>query len=109
MKRFKRHRTLDEIQALCDVHGIELQRRLFDKGSDFVSLHAPAFMILYDPTLGRFQGEQYVRKNPRISYTQVPAFENEDCDIVYFNSNRDQPDDWYQALLNFFYTDEDPA
>ena len=23
--------------------------------------------------------------------------------------NRDLADDWYQALLSFFYTDEDPA
>lgn len=87
MKQFKRHRTLNEIQELCDLQGVELRRRLFDAGNDFVSLHSPGVLVLFDPVFGRFQGE----------YGDIS-----------FSSGRDRPDSWYQALVNFFYTDEDP-
>lgn len=87
MKTYKRHRTLDEVQKLCDEQGVELRRQLYDDGGDFVSLHGPDTMVLYSPNFGRFLGEHQG---------------------MYFTSNRDHPEAWYQALLNFFYTDEDP-
>jgi len=87
MKTFKRHRTLDEIQEMCDLQGVELRRRLYDyEGNDFVSLHSPGIVVLYDPQLGRFQGQ---------------------CDELHFDHRQDRTEDWYAALLNFFYTDED--
>lgn len=87
MKKFKRHRTLEEVQALCDAQGVELRRRLYDEGKDFVSLHSVDALVIYAPDLGRFQGMRNGES---------------------FSHERDQPDDWYQALVNFFYTDEDP-
>ncbi len=91
MQMFEGHRTLDAIQRLCDEQGVELRREKYDRGDDYISLHTPGVIVCYDPIFGRFIGSVEMEGQK-----------------VHFSSDIDCPDDWYQALLNFFYIGAKP-
>lgn len=91
MKTYKRHRTLSEVIAQCKDQNIELRTKLFEEGNDHISLHRGRSVTLYAPFNGRFLG---IYDTPKGKVT--------------FNSDVDIDEPWYQALVEFFYTDEDP-
>ncbi len=87
MKTYLRHRTVDELQALCERDGVQLLRdRYDDEGSDYVSLHWQGGNCMFNAVNGRFWGAHVG---------------------FIFDSNADQPQPWYPKLLDFFYTNED--
>lgn len=93
MKVFKRHRTSTEIKTLAEPLGIEVDTRAYDKGSAHIILRTPAVEVLFNVANGRFFGA-------------IPAIPGKQSEI-HFNSDNDRADAWYQALVNFFYTDEE--
>ena len=94
MRTFKGHRTLDEVMAQCVTEGIDLDvSRYINDGSDYVVLRAPAITVLYSVFNGRFFGT-------------VPAIPGKQ-EQIEFNSDEDRSDDWYQRVVEFFYTDEE--
>lgn len=93
MKKFARHKTLDEIRKQCQEHGVPLNTRLYDeRGYDtvFVGIGPDSGFAIYNTFNGRFFG-------------RTP-------DGVEFTSDEDTHDSepWMQALLNFFMVSVSP-
>jgi hypothetical protein len=91
MKRFKRHKTFDEIKAQCEAAGIHFSDHLYKvTGADFVVIttiegNNNSGQVLYNTVTGAFFGT-------------TP-------DDVSFDSDKDEHENepWFQALLLFFY------
>lgn len=92
--RFTRHRTADEVIAQCRAQGLEIDTRPFERGSDHLVIKTPAAGVFFNTVSGRFFGS-------------IPAIAGKQPE-VHFNSDHDVPEAWYQTLVEFFYTDEDP-
>lgn len=91
MKTFARHRTLDEITALCEERGFPIDTHAYENhASDWVRLHfahdGQGWEILYCPFNGRFLG----RHGPANA-------------IFTESSAKLDSEPWYQALLDFLY------
>lgn len=89
MKKFRRHKTLAEIKAQCEVQGVPFSSHMYDvHGWDTVYIgrqSAGYAYAIYNVFNGRFFG-------------RTPSG-------VAFNSNSVQHENchWFQQLLNFFY------
>jgi hypothetical protein len=92
-KVWKRHRTADEVIAQAKAQGIDLELGPFERGSDHIGLRTPAIHVLFNVFSGRFLG----------SLPAIPGKQSE----IHFNSDNDRADDWYQTMVNFFYTDDE--
>lgn len=94
METFKRHRTADEIITKCKAEDITFDACKYREGSDHIVMYLPGpngrrCPVLFNVFNGRF-------------FCAADGF-------PHFSSDKDQDDAWYQAMLDFFYTNEDPA
>jgi hypothetical protein len=89
MQKFARHRSVDELKAICAERGFRIKTDLYDAGDDHVSVFpvigGENFMVLYSGFNGRFFGKR---------------------NGMHFTSDMDflDADPWFQALLDLFYT-----
>jgi hypothetical protein len=94
LKIFKRTKSLEEIRQQCKVAGVDLDTRLFDDGADHVTLRSTdgkrGAVVIFNAFNGRFFGT-------------TP-------DGTQFSSD-DKRDGtpWFDALLEFFYSDKATA
>jgi len=95
MKTYKRHRLASEVLELAKARGIAVDTLKFDRGGDHLVLHMDGpddwtVPVMYNVVSGRFfyAGEGYPH------FGSDPAF-----------SRDGEP--WFDALLDFFYTDEE--
>jgi hypothetical protein len=93
MKTFKGSKRLDVILRQCREQKVHVDRRQFDRGADHIVLEKGGAQVFYNVFNGRFFGAVMI-----------------DGSLVKFNSDASVFDKkpWFQALLDFFYTD-DPA
>lgn len=97
MRTFKRHKTFEEVKALCKEQGLFINDALYlHRGYDTVVIKrfvASRDQVIYNTTNGRFYGTASV-----------------DGQTVQFHSD-DKRDGapWFDALLDFFYVEKDPV
>lgn len=91
MQKFARHRSVDELKAICAERGFRIKTDLYEAGSDHISvfpiIDGETFSVIYNGFNGRFFG-----------------WRNNICFASGMASLDDKP--WFQALLNLFYTDD---
>lgn len=92
MKKFKGHRTLDQVQQACQEQGLGFDRTAYDEGNDYVRIIGTfagiSVVLYYSSWNGKFMGT-------------LPSG-------VTFDSDSDEHDGlpWFDALLEFFYVEE---
>lgn len=90
MQKFARHRSVDELKALCAERSYRIKTDLYEAGSDHISvfpvIDGETISVLYSGFNGRFFGWR---------------------NGIVFASGMEHLDQepWFQALLNLFYTD----
>lgn len=89
MKTFAGNKSLTVIQQQCQAAGLTYDQSAFERGSDFVRISAGGAHVLYSTFNGRFFG-------------QTP-------DGIRFSSDSTahESEDWFQALLSFFYVERE--
>ncbi len=90
MKTFRRHRTVEELRTLCQQQGLGFDDDYYRAGGDRVLVRGGGAAVSFNTVNGRFVGS-------------TP-------DGTVFNSAHTEHEEetWFQAFLNFFYTDEWP-
>lgn len=92
MQKFARHRSVDELKAICAERGFRIKTDRYEAGDDHIGVLAiiggDTYGVGYSAFNGRFFGE-------------TP-------DGIWFTSDMEHLDHepWFQALLNLFYTDD---
>lgn len=91
MKTFARHRTFNEVKALCKAQGLKFDDHVYKAGGDMVFVTGGGCTVAFNCATGWFCG-------------RTP-------DYIEFNStdNDHEKEPWFQALLAFFYTDDQEA
>lgn len=91
MKMFAGNKSLTAIQQQCEDAGLVYDQSAFERGSDYVRISGGGAHVLYSTFNGRFFGE-------------TP-------DGVKFSSDstRHESEEWFQALLSFFYVEREPV
>lgn len=91
MKTFKGSKRLDVILRQCRKQKVHVDRKQFDKGADHIVLEKGGAQVFYNTFNGRFFGAAMIGES-----------------LVKFNSDASVFDKkpWFQALLDFFYTDD---
>lgn len=87
MKKFSRIRHSEELKSMCAAQGLEFDDFDYLMGGDCIKIKGGGATVTYNTCNGRFQGV-------------TP-------DGIVFDSNSHHYDDedWFKALLNFFYAD----
>lgn len=90
MKKFKGHRSFDQIAAQCKEQGLAFECANYVlRGSDYVGVFSGGVRVLYNTSNGRFFGTHLDGRR----FSESSAFDGEP---------------WFDALLNFFYYTEGP-
>jgi hypothetical protein len=88
-RTYLRHKTLDELKAQCAACGVKIFSDCFELGMrDDVVVSFPdgGAVVIYKPFTGHFKGI----KERGIGFSN--------------HSKRYENEDWYQELMEFFYT-----
>lgn len=95
MKKFSRHKTLDEITGACRAAGFEVDTEQYDHGSDHVTIDGifagRRMAIIYNTFNGRFLAP------------------DDDGHLLTERSANLDGIDWYDAILEFLYVADEPA
>lgn len=88
MRTFARHRTFNEIKALCKAQKLKFHDHVFKAGGDTVFVSGGGCTVAFNVASGWFCG-------------RTP-------DYIEFDSGNDKHENepWFQQLLAFFYTNE---
>ena len=95
MKKYARHKTLEEIKADCLNDGFELNTEKHDQGSDWITITGTfagqECTIIYAPFNGRFIG--------KLDNDKTFSERNTEFDNV----------DWYAEILDFLFVPAEAA
>ncbi len=91
MRKFKGSKRFEIIVTQCEQQGVALDRKRFDQGADHIVLKKGGATVFYNTFNGRFFGSAMIGKR-----------------TVTFNSDSERHTGapWFNALLEFFYTDD---
>lgn len=88
MRRFKRHKTVAEIAAQCTAQGLTLDVADYEQGGDCIKISGGGAEVVYNEAIGWFIGTS-------------------DTGVKFDSNNAlHESEGWFQALLEFFYSND---
>lgn len=88
MRTSKRHKTLAEIKAQCKAQGLEFHDKAYKAGSDCITVRGGGGHATFNTVTGWFCG----------TTDRGVSFDS--------HNTHHENEPWFQALLDFFYTDD---
>lgn len=104
MKQYQRHRTVGELLKICKEQKVYIDTKQWARGGDTLCIGAPTDdpdrgWVVYNTFNGKFFGRTPSQKVVTVANPIRPSFE-------FDSSQHLEHFPWFQALLDFFYTDD---